>query len=91
MKKVSFVEGIIEGKAEFENEEDRLLVKRAEMALLRKYNWFRAPFMAGAATVSFLALSNPRLSPFKRLFPLCFSAPLIVFYQSNIGMYGVQR
>ena len=80
MKKVEFVEGIIESKAEFANEEDRLLIKRAELALLRKYNWYRAPFMAGAATVSFIAFFNTSLSPFKRLAPLCFSIPLIVFY-----------
>ncbi len=47
--------------------------------------------MAIAATVSMLALFNTQLSPLKRVAPLLFSAPLIVFYNKNIGMYGVQR
>ena len=80
LKKVEFVEKIIEAKSEFETEEDRLLIKRAELTLLRKYNWYRAPFMAGSATICFLALANPRLSPVNRFLPIALVGPFIVFY-----------
>ena len=82
---------IIERKADFTDEEDKLLIKRAEIALARKYNYFRAPFMAIASTISVLAAFNTRLSPFKRIAPVFCFAPLIVFYNKNVGMYGVQR
>ena len=89
MKKVDFVEGILENKSDYKTEEDKLLIKRAEIAIVRKFNWFRAPFMAGTATICFLALANTKLSPFKRMAPICFAGPLIIFYQKNIGTYGV--
>ena len=91
MKKVEFVESIIEKKSEFQTEEDKLLIKRAELTLLRKYNWYRAPFNAGAATICLLSIANPKLSPARRIAPLCLAGPFIMFYQNNIGSYGVQR
>ena len=57
--------------------------------IARKYNYFRAPFMAVAATVSLLALFNTKLGPLKRIVPTLLAAPLVTFYNKNIGMYGV--
>ena len=90
-KKVTFIEDIIENKAQFKAEEDQLLIKRTELALGRKANWYRACFMAPAATVSMLALFNTKLSLGKRMAPMIICGPLIIFYQQNIGMYGVHR
>ena len=89
--KVTFIENLIENKNEFKEEEDRLLLKRAELAIFRKYNAFRAPFLAGAATVSLLALFNTKLGLMKRLAPTIISFSLIAIWGNNIGMYGVHR
>ena len=89
--KVKFIEDIIEHKAEYSNEEDQLLIKRTELAIGKKYNNFRAPFMAAAATVCLLSLFNPKLGLVKRIIPVFIFMPLITFYNKNIGMYGVHR
>ena len=58
--KVTFVEGILERKAEFADEEDKLLIKRSEMAIARKFNSYRVPFMAVSLTVCVMAALNPK-------------------------------
>mmetsp|Transcript_5726 Transcript_5726/g.7719 ORF Transcript_5726/g.7719 Transcript_5726/m.7719 type:complete len:155 (-) Transcript_5726:174-638(-) len=85
--KVSFIEKLVERKSTFSNEEDQLLVKRSELMLLRKYNYFRAFFMAVTATFCTMSLFNTRISIMKRVVPILLAAPLITFYNKNIGMY----
>ena len=59
--KVTFVEGLLERKAEYKTEDDQLLIKRSEMAIARKYNAYRVPFMAVSMTICVLSAFNPRL------------------------------
>ena len=87
--KVKFIEEILEHKADYSNEKDQLLIKRTELAIGRKYNYFRAPFMAASATVCLLSLFNTKLGLVKRFIPVFIFTPLITFYNKNIGMYGV--
>ena len=67
------------------------MLKRTELAIGRKYNYFRAPFMAISATVCLMAMFNTKLSVARRVFPILIVGPLVTFYNKNIGMYGVTR
>ena len=89
--KVTFVENMVKQKSEFTAEEDILLIKRTELAIGRKVNMFRAPFIAISATICTVAFMNSKLSFAKRVAPFFIFAPLVTFYNYNIGMYGVHR
>ena len=81
----------MERKKSFEQEEDQLLIKRSELMIPRKYNYYRALFMAVAATFCSVSLFNTKVGLAKRLMPTLLAGPLLCFYNKNIGMYQVQR
>ena len=89
--KSDFVQSIIDRKAEFKTEEDALLLKRTEMAYMRKYNTYRAPFLAVSMTVCLLAASNSTRGLTFRFLPTIMFVPFIILYNDHIGMYGVRK
>ena len=85
--KVEFIEQLIERKSSFTSEEDQLLLKRSELMLLRKYNYYRALFMAVVGTFCTVSLFNTKIGMAKRVLPVACAGPLLIFYNKNIGMY----
>lgn len=89
--KVRFVEDLIERKDEFKTEEDKLLLKRTEIAVMRKYNSYRVPFCAASMTIMLLAATNTKRGLVFRFLPAILFMPFISIYNHNIGMYGVHK
>ena len=89
--KLKFIEDLLERKNEFKSEDDKLLLKRTEMALIRKYNSYRVPFMAISMTVCLLAAFNSNRGLVFRFFPTIALMPFISLYNHHIGQYGVHK
>ena len=56
--KVRFIEDLLERKDEFKTDEDKLLLKKTEIAVMRKYNSYRVPFCAASMTIMVLAATS---------------------------------
>ena len=89
--KVNFVKSVLERRDEFKSEEDKLLLKRAELAIAKRQAYVKIPFTMGLATICALTLFNKKLSPVMRIAPIFFAMPTVVFYSKNVGDYAVQK
>ena len=82
------MESIIDAKKEF-SEEDQLIIKKAELRILKKYNQFSMGFIFSAIAVAILNGRNTKFSYIARFLPAFILIPFIGVFHKNIGMYGV--
>ena len=80
----------MERKQEF-SEEDKLIIKKAEIRVLQKYQKFSLVFMASSILISILNFRNTKLPYFARIAPPLIILPFIGLFHRNIGMYGVHQ
>jgi hypothetical protein len=90
-RKVEFLEGMVERKAQYTDERDRLIIKQLEVKVINTFNMYRIPFVAGSLgfCVAFFLRSKRPL--YFRMMPLIFLGSFSSLYNYQIGQYGVYR
>ena len=90
-RKVAFIESLFARKQDFASEEDRLLLKRAELLVLKTYNNYRILFTSGAVLFSAVLMASSYLSLGRRLIPVTLLLPFVFLNNDSIGKYKVQQ
>ena len=82
-RKMEFLDRLIEDK--YEDERDRIVVKRVELKILSTFNMYRVPFMAGSFLVCMLSLFRSKRPLYVRMMPLIFLGSFTSLYNYHIG------
>jgi hypothetical protein len=84
-KKVEFIDSLIEKRASYPEERDRLLIRQLEVKVLNTFNMYRIPFIAGSMgfCLAFF-FRSPKPLPL-RLLPLIFLGSFSSLYNYQIG------
>ena len=90
-KKTEFIENLIAKQDEFESEDDKLLLKRTQIAVIRKYNYWKIPFTGTSMAICVMVAMQKSRSLTYRFLPTIVMIPIVSFYHHSIGMYGVHK
>lgn len=89
-RKVGFLEEVLNNSESYSDDE-KLVVKKVHMQVLKHYNQYRWTFMLLATMVCVTTATNAKRAMALRLLPTLMIGPLVSLYHHNIGNLGVHR
>eukprot|EP00347_Sterkiella_histriomuscorum_P022416 403338569 len=87
-----FIEDRINNKDKYyDDERDKLLLKKAEMKILVKYNYYRFPYFALSLLVCVSTFFNQKIPKHFKIIPIMILGGFNTMFHHQIGMYGVYK
>lgn len=68
-----------------------MLLKKAELDVIRSFNKYRLPFVFASMSFCLLCATRSRFRLLPRVLPTLVLTPFTVMYNSHVGIYGVHK